>query len=104
MSEGGDPRYLALLDEMAALHRKKAADYGSDRDPLANIRASEDIGIPAHKGAWLRAKDKVKRIDQFYLKGELQNESVADSLMDLAAYCLIGLVLLREKQPAGGYT
>jgi hypothetical protein len=94
----GDPRYLSLLEEMADLHRRKAADYGSDEDPLANIRASEEIGIPAWKGAWLRAKDKVKRIDRFCCKGTLVNESVGDSLMDLSAYALLALVLLRESK------
>lgn len=98
MSEVGDPRYLQLLGEMANLHCKKAADYGSDGDPLANIRASEEIGIPAWKGAWLRAKDKVKRIDSFCLKGKLENEPVEDSLMDLAAYALLALVLFQEKK------
>ena len=94
----GDPRYLRLLSEMAELHCKKAADYGSDQDPLANIRASEEIGIPAWKGAWLRAKDKVQRIDAFCCRGILVNDSVDDSLMDLAAYSLIALVLLQEER------
>ena len=95
---GGDPRYLALLDEMKVLHQKKSADYGRDEDPLANLRASEDIGIPASVGSWMRAKDKVRRIDKWFLKGSLENEGVEDSLMDLAAYCLLTIVLLRERQ------
>lgn len=92
----GDPRFLALLDSARELHCKKAADYGSGEDPLANIRASEEIGIPAHKGAWLRAKDKVRRIDNFYKNGKLSNEGVIDSLVDLAAYCYIAAILLEE--------
>ena len=94
----GDTRYLDLLSEMAELHNRKSDDYGSDQDPLANIRASEEIDIPAWKGAWLRAKDKVRRIDTFCRRGVLTNESVDDSLMDLAAYSLIALVLLRESR------
>ncbi len=92
----GDAQYLAILDEMRALHVRKAADYGRDADPLANIRASEQIGIPAWKAAWLRAKDKVHRIDTFCLKGTLANEGVEDSFLDLAAYALIALRLFRE--------
>ena len=92
----GDPRFHDLLKQLGDLHNKKAADYGADGDPLANIRASEEIGIPAWKGAWLRAKDKVKRINQFCLKGALENESVADSFLDLAAYSLIALLLFQE--------
>lgn len=97
LNQCGDSRFLSLLEQMASLHRRKAADYGSDEDPLANIRASEEIGVPAWKGAWLRAKDKVKRIDRFCVKGELKNEGVEDSLMDLAAYALLALVLYREQ-------
>lgn len=93
---GGDPEYLAILDDMRTLHQKKAADYGSDSDPFANIRRAESIGIPAWKAAWVRALDKVGRIDRFCVKGSLVNESVDDSLMDLAAYSLIALVFLRR--------
>ena len=52
--------------------------------------------MPAWKGAWLRAKDKVKRIDAYCVNGRLENESVEDSFVDLAAYCLIALVMFRE--------
>lgn len=93
----GHAGYLKLLDEMAALHKKKAQDYGTDSDPFANIRASEELGIPADKGAWLRAKDKVKRLDRHYNGKPLANESAADSLIDLAAYCLIAEAIRREK-------
>lgn len=93
---GGHQGYLALLEEMRALHVKKAADYGSDHDPLQNLRGSADVGIEPWRGAWLRAKDKVKRIDQFCVKGTLANESVEDSMMDLAAYALLALTLFRE--------
>jgi hypothetical protein len=92
----GDTRYLVLLDEMRALHIKKSADYGAGEDALANLRGSENIGIPAWLGAWIRAKDKVHRIDAFAKKRELANESVEDSLMDLAAYSLLTIILLRE--------
>lgn len=88
--------FLGLLDRMRELHIKKAADYGGELDTFANIRSSEAIGIPAWKGAWLRALDKVKRIDQFCLRGSLENESVEDSFMDLAAYCLIALAIRQE--------
>ena len=95
---GGNPVFLGLLDEIRALHLKKAADYGSDSDPLANVRSAADIGLAPEVGAWLRARDKVHRIDSFFRRGSLENESVADSLMDLAAYSLIALVMMRERR------
>lgn len=92
----GDPRYRALLDQLWGLHCRKTTDYGSQTDYLANLRASETFGIPAWVGAMIRANDKVFRIQQFAQKGTLANEGVEDSLMDLAAYSLLALILYRE--------
>ena len=94
---GGDPEYLKILDEMRELHIRKAADYGRGKDPLANVRASEEFGIPAWKGVCVRMNDKMHRIKSLILNGSLKNESVEDSLMDLAAYSLIALRLYREE-------
>jgi hypothetical protein len=101
----GHPGYLKLLGDMRELHIRKAADYGRGADPFANVRASADFGIPAWVGVMIRANDKVHRIKSFLANGNLKNESVEDSLMDLAAYSLIALVLYREGQadkPADG--
>lgn len=97
-SAGGDQRYLAILDEMRELHIKKSADYGRGQDPLANLRASTELGIPAWKGAIVRAMDKVLRIKSYCVNGKLENESLEDSLKDLAAYALLALVLYREEK------
>jgi hypothetical protein len=45
----------------------------------------------------IRANDKMHRIKSLLQNGSLKNESVEDSLMDLAAYCLIALTLRREE-------
>lgn len=92
----GDARYLALLDEMRALHIRKSADYGRGDDPLANIRASEELGVPAWKGAMVRALDKVHRIKSYCQNGSLANEGVEDALLDLSSHALLALVLFRE--------
>lgn len=92
----GHPGYLQLLRDMEELHCRKAADYGTEADPLANIRASSDVGIEPWRAAYMRAKDKVKRIDAYCRKGKLANEGVEDSMLDLAAYALITLLLHRE--------
>ena len=94
----GSKAFVAILDEIKALHLKKAADYGTDADVFANIRASEGIGIKAWMGCWLRARDKVKRIDTYCLKGSLANEGVEDSFVDLAAYSIIALHLFRTRK------
>lgn len=89
--------FTKVLEEIQAMHDKKQADYGSDSDPFANIRASELFGMPAWLGAILRANDKISRIQAFSRKGELVNESVEDSLLDLAVYAVIALAMYREE-------
>lgn len=92
----GDPRFHALLDEIGRLHDKKQADYGAEGDPFANVRASQEWGVPAWVGALVRLNDKVHRLKQFAQRGTLANESAEDSMLDIAVYALIALVLYRE--------
>ena len=97
-SEQGDPRLHELLDEIGELHDRKQADYGRVGDPFANVRASEDFGVPPWVGTMIRANDKMRRIQTMALKGSLKNESLEDSLMDLAVYSLIAIILYREEK------
>jgi hypothetical protein len=100
----GDPRFHALLKEIADLHDKKQEDYGTDGDPFANVRASRDFGVSPWIGAVIRLHDKVIRLKSFSRRGVLANESVEDSLLDIAVYALIALVLYREeREPMGVY-
>lgn len=96
----GHPEFLRILDEMRELHQRKAADYGRGQDPFANVRASAEFGIPAWVGVMVRAGDKLHRVKSFIHNGSLKNESLEDSLQDLAAYAIIALVLFREQQGA----
>jgi hypothetical protein len=90
-------RFHEILEELHALHDRKAKDYGSDNDPLQNVRASQDWGIPGWVGALIRLNDKVKRLQSFALKGELANESAEDSMRDIAVYAIIALVLYEQE-------
>lgn len=94
----GDPRFHALLQQIGDLHDQKQQDYGTNADAFANVRASEEWGISPWIGAMIRATDKVRRLQTYATKGSLANEGVEDSLMDLAVYALISLVLFREEQ------
>jgi hypothetical protein len=80
------------------MHDKKQTDYGRTGDPFSNVRASEAFGIPGWIGALTRANDKMRRLQKFAAEGNLANESVEDSLIDLAVYAIIGLILYREEQ------
>lgn len=92
--------FESIVQELIALHDLKQADYGRDADPFANVRASEEFGIPAWLGSVLRGNDKMSRLKTFAQKGTLKNESVEDSLKDLANYAIIALCLWREKKLA----
>lgn len=91
------PEFEDVLKEMKLLHDKKQMDYGSKSDPFANVRASEQFGISGWLGAVLRANDKMSRLKSFAEKGVLANEPIEDSLIDLANYAVIALVLYREE-------
>ena len=97
MQSSGTPSFDAILDELAAMHAKKNKDYGRATDPYANVRGSQEWGIPPWVGAMVRATDKVKRLQKFAQTGSLENEGVEDSLIDLAVYALIALDLYREQ-------
>lgn len=98
--EDQSKKYHEMLREIGELHDKKGSDYGTDGDQYANIRASEEFGIEPWVGAYVRLNDKIARIKTFIQKGRLQNESVEDSLLDVAVYALNALAIYREgKEP-----
>lgn len=87
-----------IVAEILALHDRKQHDYGRMNDPFANVRASEDFGIAGWIGAVVRANDKMRRLQNAAKGTLLKNESIEDSLMDMAVYSIIALVLYREAQ------
>jgi hypothetical protein len=101
MAGRGDPRFHELLEEIGRLHDKKQEDYGTDGDPFANVRGSAQFGVDPWVGALVRLNDKVHRLGEFSRKGALANESAEDSMLDIAVYALIALILYREQ--SGGY-
>ena len=89
--------FVRLLDEMQRLHESKSADYGSEDDPLANVRSGADfVNIEPWRGCMVRIADKVQRLRTYCRTGRLVHEGVRDTLMDLAAYSLLAIVLFDE--------
>ena len=90
-------RFLQLLDEIAEMHRSKSRDYGSEDDPLANIRHGADlVDIEPWRGCMVRIADKVQRLRTYCKTGRLVHEGVVDTLKDLAAYSLLAIILHEE--------
>lgn len=97
----GDPRYLELLREMADLHARKAAGYGTDGgDVWANFREAERWGITTLQGCLVRMGDKYRRAQSVLRDpgNEQVGETARDTLIDLAAYALIAVCLLMEER------
>jgi len=93
------PDWFYVMRAIIAMHDRKSTDYGTGRDPLANLRLADQVfGIPAWQATMIRATDKVFRIGRFAQKGQLRNESVEDSLLDLANYGIIATTLYYQDQ------
>lgn len=93
----GSLPFLELLEEVRQLHMSKSQDYGSEADPLANIRqGAEFVGIEPWRGCMVRIADKVQRLRTYCQTGRLVHEGVRDTLLDLSAYSLLAIVLFDE--------
>lgn len=84
-----------FLGELQTLHDKKNRDY-SPGEEYRNMRAAEAWGTPAWVYAMQRADEKLRRLQTYARTGVLENESVEDSLKDIAILAGIALLLLRE--------
>jgi hypothetical protein len=91
-----NPAFVALIEEIKALHESKNHDYAEDADPLSNLRRAEAMGVPAFKGVLVRLTDKWSRIEQLSNGKEPKHESLRDSLIDNAVYSLLAILLLDE--------
>lgn len=94
--------HKACCDKMVAVTKAKNADYtGTSDDPFANFSRVESIGIcSTEQGFLTRMFDKFSRITSFVQKGVLQvkDESVEDTLIDLANYCILMAGYIRSRR------
>jgi len=93
----GSAEFLQVLDELRELHLRKTLDYGVDEDALSNIRTSADyVNVPAWAGCVIRMADKMHRLRAYFRRGKVEFDGIEDTLLDIAAYAAIALVLHRE--------
>jgi len=94
----GHPKFYEMLEEMKTIHSNKNHDYASQSEPLSNFMLSEKLGIPAWKGCMVRITDKVSRLWSFAKQDVLKvsDESIRDTLIDLANYALLCAILYEE--------
>lgn len=93
----------ACMEKMKAITKAKNADYtGTSDDPFANFTQTESVaGVSTEAGFLVRMGDKMARIKSFVQKGVLQvkDESVEDTLLDLANYCILMAGYINSQRP-----
>lgn len=94
----------AFTKSMSEITRAKNADYtGKTSDPFANFTRVEVLGVcSTEQGFLTRMTDKLCRITSFVQNGQLlvKDESVQDTLKDLANYCALFAGYIESKKPA----
>lgn len=94
--------HKAFCEKMESITAAKNADYtGIGDNPFANFERVEALGIcSTEQGFLTRMTDKLSRITSFVQKGVLQvkDESVEDTLMDLANYCALMSGYIKSKR------
>ncbi|WP_286375616.1 nucleotide modification associated domain-containing protein [Xylanibacter rodentium] len=84
-------RFVQLAEHMAATYSRKNADYG------------DSFGVSVRKygpiAGLTRISDKFNRLESLILKNEqhVADESVTDTLLDLANYSIMLLMELEDK-------
>jgi hypothetical protein len=92
---------------MAEIHSIKNKGYAGG-NALGNFMESERFGVEAWKGCLVRISDKVsriynltKRMDDPEFQDAIKMEGLEDTLIDLANYSLLCMILLREREKNG---
>ncbi len=94
--------YITFIKEQSerddAILLRKCKDYNDENDVFSNFDIARLIGIdPRRAILWEMAK-KISRVGNL-LDREPSNESVSDSMSDIANYTVIFRGLVKEKEP-----
>lgn len=86
-------RYTKIVNEMYEIYKAKNADYG---DSVHNTFL--EYGLLSFL---VRMEDKISRLRSLTLKGKkeqrVKNESILDTLQDLANYAILAIIELEEQ-------
>ncbi len=87
-----------VLQRMAEIHRRKNADYGDSYNLAPAL-----LGIPAHVGILVRMTDKLARACRLAhgQAAQVQDEALADTLLDLSIYSILAILAL-DTPPENG--
>lgn len=99
--------FKAVCENMIETTIKKNKDYtGTGDDPFYNFRLIEfqtKGRLTAEDGLETRMSDKMARVESYLAIGSLavQDEGVADSLLDLAVYAILMSLLIKSRREEG---
>lgn len=92
--------HVSLCNKASELMIAKNHDYTSgSRDPFANFRASEAIGVKPELALLVSMLDKLKRMQTFAQQGQLKvkDESIRDAVIDIINYAVLFYGLTKER-------
>ena len=96
--------HLALTSKLHDLTKRKNSDYAGQGNAFNNFMRIESISstTSAEQGFLSRMSDKLARFASFIDSGELlvKDESVDDTLEDLANYALLARIYVEWKRKA----
>lgn len=84
--------FKKITEKMYEVYKTKNADYGDSFNITRNEYPNAIL---------IRLQDKFLRLKQLYrnnFKANVQNESVKDTLMDMANYCILELIAIEEQE------
>lgn len=92
--------FKTTTENMLEITKRKNKDYAGDGDPFANFCVVESVGIASvEQGFLTRMCDKLSRITNITKSGQthVKDESVTDTLIDLANYSILMAAYLKSK-------
>ena len=94
-SSNGHPGYVALLDELRALHKTKSAGYGTGDDPMGNFTAVAHLaGQPRYLYPVHRTIEKLTRVLSLHASGRVGE--LEEEFLDGASLLLCAAAMLRD--------
>lgn len=103
-----DEEFKNLLKQMWTIRQKKRQDYNVQAKgnflEIENFKMAELFGIPSWVGILIRISDKFTRLASFVRKGfnAVEDETVEDTLLDLANYSLLCLIEYKKGKVKNG--
>lgn len=95
----GSPAFRKLVRKLEEMHEAKSHEYGSEIDPLANLRAAAQCGVEPWQFALACCNEGMCRMKQHVTAHHLKPEKVQDILLDMASFSLLAALLIAEKEP-----